>query len=49
MFDYEGGPCLSVGGEIEYKKLKWVIKEINPTPSKHEGLSECVLIVGPKY
>jgi hypothetical protein len=49
MYDFEGGPCLSVGGEITHRKLKWLIKEINPTPSKYEGLSECVLIVEAKY
>ena len=49
MFDYEGGPCLSVGGEISYQNLKWLIKGITPKQSQHEGLSECVLIVGPKY
>jgi hypothetical protein len=49
MFDFEGGPCLSVGGEITYQNLKWVIKEINPAQSKYEGLSECVLTVEAKY
>lgn len=49
MFDFEGGPCLSIGGEITYQNLKWVIKEINPKQSKHEGLSECVLTVEAKY
>lgn len=49
MFDFEGGPCLSVGGEVTHLKLNWLIKEIKPKPSKHEGLSECVLIVEPKY
>jgi hypothetical protein len=49
MFDYEGGPCLSVGGEISYQNLKWLIKGITPNQSKHEGLSECVLTVEAKY
>ena len=49
MFDFEGGPCLSVGGEITYQKIKWKIKGINPIASKHEGLSECILTVEPSY
>ena len=49
MFDYEGGPCLSVGGEISYQNLKWLIKGITPKQSQHEGLSECVLTVEAKY
>tara|TARA_B110000444_G_scaffold193209_1_gene183257 strand:- start:149 stop:424 length:276 start_codon:yes stop_codon:yes gene_type:complete len=49
MFDYEGGPCLSVGGEISYQNLKWLIKGITPNESQHEGLSECVLTVEAKY
>jgi len=49
MFDYEGGPCLSVGGEISYQNLKWLIMGITPKQSQHEGLSECVLTVEAKY
>ena len=49
MFDFEGGPCLSVGGEITYQNTKWLIKEITPKQSPHEGLSECVLTVEVKY
>jgi len=49
MFDFEGGPILSVGGEFSYQKLKWVITHIQPETSKHEELSECVLTVKAKY
>jgi hypothetical protein len=49
MFDFEGGPCLSVSGEITFQGLKWKIEGINPITSKFEGLSECVLTVSPKY
>ena len=49
MFDFEGGPVLSVGGEISFQKSKWVIKEIKPAKSTHEGLSECILTVSLKY
>lgn len=49
MFDFEGGPVLSIGGEISFQKSKWIIKEIKPVKSTHEGLSECILTVSLKY
>ena len=49
MFDFEGGPVLSVGGEIYFQKIKWKIEKIQPSQSKHDGLSECVLTVIPNY
>ena len=49
MFDFEGGPCLSVGGNITYQKMKWKIVLIKPEASKHEGLGSCVLSVIPHY
>jgi len=49
MFDFEGGPCLSVGGHVSHSGLQWTIKGIKPEKSKHEGLSECVLTVEAKY
>lgn len=49
MFDFEGGPVLSVGGEVTFQKSKWIIKEIKPVQSKFEGLSECILTVSLKY
>lgn len=48
MFDFEGGPCLSVGGEITFQKSKWKIEKIQPIQSKYEGLSECILTVSLK-
>ena len=39
MFDFEGGPCLNVGGKIRYMKTQWTILEIKQEPSGHEGLS----------
>ena len=38
MFDFEGGPCLNVGGKIRYMKTQWTILEIKQEPSKHDGL-----------
>ena len=49
MFDFEGGPCLSVGGNITYKKIKWKITEIKPERLPHECLGSCILSVVPNY
>jgi hypothetical protein len=49
MFDFEGGPVLSVGGEIFFQKSKWKIEKIKPIETYHEGLSECILTVSLKY
>ena len=49
MFDFEGGPVLSVGGDVTCQKMKWKIEKIEPIQSKFEGLSECILTVSPKY
>lgn len=49
MFDFEGGPCLSVGGELTFQNMKWKITSIKPAQSKYEGLSECVLGVKPAF
>ena len=49
MFDFEGGPVLSVGGDITFQKSKWKIERIEPIETKFEGLSECILTVSIKY
>lgn len=49
MFDFEGGPVLSVGGEMTFQKSKWKIEKIQPINSKFEGLAECILTVSLKY
>jgi hypothetical protein len=49
MFDFEGGPCLSIGGELTFQNMKWKIVGISPVQSKYEGLSECVLTVKPGF
>ena len=49
MFDFEGGPCLSIGGELVFQNMKWRITAISPVASKYEGLSECVLTVKPGF
>lgn len=49
MFDFEGGPILSVGGDIHFGKLKWKITGITPVETGFENLAECILDVEPKY
>ena len=49
MFDFEGGPCLSVGGDINFQKMKWKVKSIKAEETGHEGLSSCILEVIPNY
>ena len=38
MFDFEGGPCLNVGGKIKFMKTEWTITSVSPEDIKHEGL-----------
>jgi hypothetical protein len=49
MFDFEGGPVLSLGGSINFGKLKWKIEKIQPIDSGFSNLSECILTVSPNY
>lgn len=34
MFDFEGGPCLNVGGNVTYKGTKFKIESITPEEGK---------------
>lgn len=47
MFDFEGGPLLSVNSFIQFGKFKWKIEDIEVLNRRYEGLSECVLKVKP--
>ena len=49
MFDFEGGPILSVGGDVRFGNMKWKIKSIQPIDTSIENLAECILEVEPKY
>jgi hypothetical protein len=49
MFDFEGGPVLSVGGDIYFGKMKWKIEKIHSVDSGHHNLAECILTVSPNY
>lgn len=43
MFDFEGGPCLNVGGKLKFQKLSWKINEIIPEKTKQNSF--CSVIV----
>lgn len=45
MFDFEGGPCLNVGGKIRFGKTDWTITGIKTEDSGHENLSSVILEV----
>lgn len=49
MFDFEGGPCLTVGGKIQFGKLNWKITEINSEAPVYDKLTGCVVTVTPLY
>lgn len=46
MYDFEGGPCLTLGGRIRYGGMNWKITEIKFAPM-YNNLSGCLLSVIP--
>jgi hypothetical protein len=49
LFDFEGGPCYTLGGKIFFEKMQWRIWDIEPKESGFKDLYECVLDVDPIY
>lgn len=45
MFDFEGGPCLNLGGTITYGKTKWKITKITPEKTGRENFASVVVEV----
>ena len=45
MFDFEGGPCLTVGGNIKFGKTKWTITKIITEKTNREGFCSVLLDV----
>jgi hypothetical protein len=45
MFDFEGGPCLNVGGTIQYYGTDFKIVSIKPEIIKEENVASVVLEV----
>jgi hypothetical protein len=49
MFDFEGGPCLNLGGKIKFEKLDWEINSIVHEDSPYKDFESVVLTVFPIY
>jgi len=45
MFDFEGGPCLNVGGKIKYMGTDFKINSIKPEKVREENVASVVLEV----
>jgi hypothetical protein len=49
LFDFEGGPCYTLGGKVFFEKMNWRIRGIEPRDTKHKDLYEVILYVDPIY
>ena len=49
LFDFEGGPCYTLGGKVFFEKMQWRIRGIEPRESGFKDLYEVVLYVDPIY
>ncbi len=49
MFDFEGGPCLNVGGKIKFEKLDWYIHQIEEETTTYPNFTSVQLFVSPIY
>ena len=49
LFDFEGGPCYTLGGKVFFEKMQWRIRGIEPRDTKHRDLYEVILYVDPIY
>jgi hypothetical protein len=47
MFDFEGGPCYSLGGKFQFEKMQWRINDIEPRESGYKDLYEVNLHIEP--
>ena len=47
MFDFEGGPCYSLGGKFFFEKMNWRINYIEPMESGYKDLYEVNLHIEP--
>jgi hypothetical protein len=45
MYDFEGGPCLTLGGKIKYLGTSWEITKITPELTGKENLAMVVVEV----
>jgi len=49
LFDFEGGPCYTLGGKIFFEKMQWRIWSIEPQESGYKDLYEVNLYIDPIY
>jgi hypothetical protein len=49
MFDFEGGPCLNVGGRIRFERLDWEITDITHENTIYKDFASVILSVLPIY
>ena len=47
LFDFEGGPCYTVGGKLHFEKMNWKINYIEPMESGYKDLYEVNLHIEP--
>ena len=49
LFDFEGGPCYTLGGKVFFEKMNWRIRGIEPRESGFKDLYEVILYLDPIY
>ena len=49
MFDFEGGPCLNVGGTIRFEKPDWYIEDMIQEDIQYTDFASVQLFVSPIY
>lgn len=49
LFDFEGGPAYTLGGKLNFEKMLWKIKGIEPKESGYKDLYEVILHIDPIY
>jgi hypothetical protein len=49
VFDFEGGPYLSIGSKINFGGIQWKINKIDDSVPMYKGLSGCHISVEPLY
>ena len=47
LFDFEGGPCYTLGGKLFFEKMQWRIDGIEPMESGYKDLYEVNLYIEP--
>ena len=47
LFDFEGGPCYTLGGKVFFEKMNWRVRGIEPRESGYKDLYEVNLHIEP--